>query len=89
MSGTAYGTIVLHCSPEAAIGGPLALVKDGDRIRLDVPTGRSICWWMKRSWSAAGRARTSGPPERGWSRLYAQSVVQASEGADLDFLAER
>lgn len=87
MSGTAYGTIVLHCSPEAAVGGPLALVKDGDRIRLDVPN-RSIDLLVDDEELERRRALLVLPPlpERGWSRLYAMSVVQASEGADLDFL---
>ncbi len=90
MSGTAYGTIVLHCSPEAALGGPLALVRDGDRIRLDVPN-RTIDLLVDEAELQSRRAALELPalPKRGWRRLYAQSVVQASEGADLDFLAER
>jgi dihydroxy-acid dehydratase len=87
MSGTAYGTIVLHCAPEAAIGGPLALVRDGDRIRLDVP-GRTVDLLVDDAELAVRRAALQLPPlpARGWSRLYASTVVQAPEGADLDFL---
>ena len=87
MSGTAYGTIVLHCAPEAAIGGPLALVRDGDRIRLDVP-GRTVDLLVDEDELEARRASLQLPPlpARGWSRLYASTVVQAPEGADLDFL---
>jgi dihydroxy-acid dehydratase len=87
MSGTAYGTIVLHVCPEAALGGPLALVRNGDRIRLDVPN-RTVDLLV--SEAELGRRRAElvlpEPPKRGWRRLYATSVVQASEGADLGFL---
>ena len=87
MSGTAYGTIVLHCAPEAAIGGPLALVMDGDRVRLDVPN-RTIDLLVDEEELERRRVslRLPGLPERGWRRLYASSVLQAHEGADLDFL---
>ena len=87
MSGTAYGTIVLHCSPEAAAGGPLALVRDGDRIKLDVP-GRRIDLLVDDAELERRRAEFRPPakPARGWGRLFAESVVQAHEGADLDFL---
>lgn len=88
MSGTAYGTTVLHCSPEAAIGGPLALVRDGDVISLDVPNGR-IDVLLDEAELARRREQLRLPPtpERGWARLYAQHVQQAHLGADLDFLA--
>ena len=88
MSGTAYGTVVLHCAPEAAVGGPLALVRDGDRIELDV-TARRIDLLVEPSELARRRAGFIPPPlpERGWRRLYAQHVLQADLGADLDFLA--
>ncbi|MCF7220369.1 IlvD/Edd family dehydratase [Marilutibacter chinensis] len=87
MSGTAYGTVVLHVSPEAAVGGPLALVRDGDFIELDVP-GRSLHLdvdpaelELRRSqWREAPR------PARGWARIYVDHVQQAHLGADLDIL---
>ncbi len=59
MSGTAFGTIVLHITPESAAGGPLGLVQTGDRIRLDVPKRRSSCWWTRRNCSAAPRLFTA------------------------------
>jgi dihydroxyacid dehydratase/phosphogluconate dehydratase len=58
MSGTAFGTVVLHVSPESAIGGPLALVRSGDRIRLSVSRANSTCWWTRRNWPGAA-ARTA------------------------------
>jgi len=88
MSGTAYGTIVLHVSPEAAVGGPLALVKSGDRIRLSVAR-RSIDLVVDEAElgrrRAAWRAPTT-PPGRGYAKLYMQSVLQAEHGCDFDFL---
>jgi len=88
MSGTAYGTIVLHVSPEAAVGGPLALVKTGDRIRLSVAQ-RSINLMVDEAElgrrRAAWRAPTA-PPTRGYAKLYMQSVLQAEHGCDFDFL---
>ncbi len=88
MSGTAYGTVVLHCAPEAAVGGPLALVRDGDEIALDIATRRiDLC--VEASELARRRASLVPRPlpARGWPRLYAEHVLQAPEGADLDFLA--
>lgn len=87
MSGTAYGTIVLHVSPEAALGGPLALVRNGDRIRLDVPN-RSVDLLVDEEELDRRRAqfRAPEPPKRGWRRLYATNVNQANEGADLEIL---
>jgi dihydroxy-acid dehydratase len=90
MSGTAYGTVVLHVSPEAAAGGPLALVRTGDPIVLDV-AGRRLDMDVP---AAELAARVPDPatvaafarPVRGWERLYVQTVGQASTGADLDFL---
>ncbi|MBI4515187.1 MAG: dihydroxy-acid dehydratase [Deltaproteobacteria bacterium] len=87
MSGTAYGTVVLHCSPEAATGGPLALVQDGDMIELDAGKRRlDLC--VEAAELARRRERLAPPPlpERGWRRLYAQHVLPAHLGADLDFL---
>ncbi|MFZ0036063.1 MAG: IlvD/Edd family dehydratase [Candidatus Acidiferrales bacterium] len=87
MSGTAYGTVVLHVSPEAAIGGPLALVCSGDFITLDV-SKRVINLDVEERTLAARRAQWTTPPlpDRGWLRLYAEHVLQADMGADLDFL---
>jgi len=87
MSGTAYGTVVLHTSPEAAAGGPLALVQNGDMIELDVPARRVH---LEVSDAELARRRASWtPPEapgRGWQKLYVDHVQQAHLGADLDFL---
>jgi dihydroxy-acid dehydratase len=87
MSGTAYGTVVLHVCPEAAAGGPLALVRSGDEITLDVPA-RSIRLGVDEATLEKRRAEWTPPPqpERGWLKLYTDHVLQASEGADLDFL---
>ncbi|MFJ9633921.1 IlvD/Edd family dehydratase [Streptomyces sp. NPDC101175] len=90
MSGTAYGTVVLHVAPEAAAGGPLALVRTGDVISLDVDARRldlevSAEELARRTPS---RATVDGyaAPRRGWERLYVDHVQQADTGADLDFL---
>ncbi|HEY6864855.1 MAG TPA: dihydroxy-acid dehydratase, partial [Burkholderiales bacterium] len=88
MSGTAYGTVVLHVSPEAAAGGTLALVKSGDMIELDVPA-RRLQLAVSDEELARRRAawRAPQPPmERGYTRLYVDHVLQADRGADLDFL---
>ena len=90
MSGTAYGTVVLHVAPEAAAGGPLALVQTGDEITLDVP-GRTLTLEVadedlqNRRPNAATLAGFANPV-RGWERLYIDHVQQADSGADLDFL---
>src|SRR3990170_2364952 len=88
MSGTAYGTIVLHVSPESAIGGPLALVRNGDRIRLSVKE-RGIELLVPegeiRKRKAAWRPPVA-PPARGYAKLYMDHVLQAEEGCDFDFL---
>jgi dihydroxy-acid dehydratase len=87
MSGTAYGTVVLHVSPEAAAGGPLALVRSGDRIRLSVHERR-----LDLEVSATELARRKSDwqppplPRRGYQRLYAEHVLQAEHGCDFDFL---
>src|SRR6266852_6204432 len=90
MSGTAFGTIVLHIAPEAAVGGPLALVRSGDRIRLDVPARRIDVLVenaeLSRRAEAARAARHPDGPDRGYARLFQQSVLQADEGCDFDFL---
>lgn len=87
MSGTAYGTVVLHCAPEAALGGPLALVRDGDEIELDV-AGRRIDLLVNEAELEQRRAAfvARPTPGRGWRRLYAERVEQAPLGVDLDFL---
>jgi dihydroxy-acid dehydratase len=88
MSGTAYGTVVLHVAPESAIGGPLALVRDGDWIELDVPN-RRLTLDVSEEELAARRAAWTPPArtyERGWGRLYVDQVMQADKGADLTFL---
>ncbi|MBV8647305.1 L-arabinonate dehydratase [Paludibacterium sp.] len=87
MSGTAYGTVVLHTSPEAAIGGPLALVQNGDLIELDV-AARKLHLHVSDAELARRREQWVAPtqPERGWYHLYVKHVQQAHLGADLDFL---
>jgi L-arabonate dehydrase len=88
MSGTAYGTVVLHVAPEAAAGGPLALVRTGDWITLDVPA-RSLTLEVPDDELAGRRAAWQPLPphaSRGWTRLYTEHVLQADTGADLDFL---
>jgi len=88
MSGTAFGTVVLHVAPEAAAGGPLALVRDGDTIRLDAPARRldllvddAELQRRRVDWKAPAR------PARGYAKLYAERVTQADQGCDFDFLA--
>ena len=88
MSGTAYGTVVLHMSPEAAAGGTLALVQNGDQIELDV-SKRRLQLLVSDSELQQRKARWKAPQpalERGYWRLYHDHVLQAHEGADLDFL---
>jgi dihydroxy-acid dehydratase len=90
MSGTAYGTVILHVAPEAAAGGPLALVRTGDIITVDL-AGRALTLEVS---AAELEARTQSPaseaayanPARGWERLYVDHVQQADTGADLDVL---
>jgi L-arabonate dehydrase len=88
MSGTAYGTVVLHVAPEAAAGGPLALVETGDIIELDVAK-RKLQLHVSEAILAERRAKWKAPPaplQRGYWKLYFDHVNQANEGADLDFL---
>jgi dihydroxyacid dehydratase/phosphogluconate dehydratase len=88
MSGTAYGTVVLHACPEAAIGGTLALVEDGDFIELDVP-GRRLHLDVSEDVLGKRRAAWKRPEpamEGGYQSLYVEHVQQACQGADLDFL---
>ena len=88
MSGTAYGTVVLHVAPEAAVGGPLALVRTGDWITLDVASRRLELDVDDAELERRRAAWTRPEPhaERGWVRLYTSTVLQADRGADLDFL---
>ena len=87
MSGTAYGTVVLHVSPEASAGGPLALVRSGDQIRLSVRE-RRLDLDVDAAELAQRRAQWQPPPlpRRGYQRLYAEHVSQAEDGCDFDFL---
>ena len=92
MSGTAFGAIVLHITPESADGGPLGLVQTGDRITLDVP-GRRLELLVDEDEMARRRANWTPPPahdgaERGYLKLYLDTVNQADEGVDFDFLAK-
>ncbi len=91
MSGTAYGTVVLHVAPEAAAGGPLALVRTGDQITLDVPA-RSLHLHVgdqELAQRREGWQPPTGQPTRGYTRLYLDHVLQADQGADFDFLVGR
>jgi dihydroxy-acid dehydratase len=90
MSGTGYGTVVLHVSPEAAGGGPIALVRTGDMIHLDVP-GRTLTLEVPDDELERRRAAWSPPPmpESGYAWLYTQHVLQADQGADFGFLRGR
>jgi dihydroxy-acid dehydratase len=88
MSGTAYGTIVLHVAPDAASGGPLGLVRDGDRIALSV-SGHTISLFVSDEELAlrqAARTVSEKPPRRGYDMLYRDHVLQADEGCDFDFM---
>ncbi len=93
MSGTAFGTIVLHVTPEAASGGPLALVRTGDRIRLDVPA-RRIELLIDAEELGRRHALFRAPPpppgaERGYAGLFHRTVLEADEGCDFDFLVPK
>jgi dehydratase ilvD1 len=90
MSGTAYGTVILHVAPESEAGGPLALVQSGDEIAFDGPNRRlellvdeAELARRRQAWEAA---RQPSKYDRGWSRLYIETVMQADKGVDLDFL---
>ena len=89
MSGTAYGTVVLHVAPEAMAGGPLGIVRDGDYIELDCANGRLHLDVADAEIQArlAERAETvKAPPRSGYQGLYIDHVMQADEGCDFDFL---
>jgi dihydroxy-acid dehydratase len=90
MSGTAFGTIVLHITPESADGGPLALVKSGDQFRLDV-AGRRIDLLvdeaeLKKRRAAQPKAATPDWARRGYAHLFNETILQADEGCDFDFM---
>jgi dihydroxy-acid dehydratase len=88
MSGTSYGACVLHVAPESYVGGPLALVRDGDRIELDVPARRLVLH-VADDELARRRAAWKAPPpryERGFGALYQRHITQADQGCDFDFL---
>ena len=89
MSGTAFGTIVLHVSPESAVGGPLALVRDGDEISLDVPNARIDLLVepseLERRRSELTARQSDAQPERGYMNIYKRHVMQAQDGCDFDF----
>jgi dihydroxy-acid dehydratase len=90
MSGTAFGTIVLHITPESAIGGPLGLVQSGDTIRLDTSARRIDLMIdeteFERRRSALAAIPASPLPSRGYARLFQQTVTQADQGCDFDFM---
>jgi len=90
MSGTGYGTVVLHVTPESADGGPLALVRTGDMISLDVPA-RTLTLEVSDEELARRRASFTPPPTpaSGYAWLYTQHVLQADQGADFGFLKGR
>jgi len=93
MSGTAFGTIVLHITPESAVGGPLALVKTGDKIRLDVAK-RSIDLLVDDAELAKRRAALKPPTtpewaERGYAHLFNETILQADDGCDFDFMRRK
>ena len=86
MSGTAFGTIVLHVTPEASAGGPLGLVQNGDRIRLSVSEQRIDLLVDEETLRARAAAAAPVIPARGYNRLYAEQVLQADGGCDFDML---
>jgi dihydroxy-acid dehydratase len=85
MSGTAYGTVVLHVTPDAASGGPLARARTDDRIRLSVRE-RRLDLLVDPAELARRDAPATAPPERGYARLYRREILQADHGCDFDFL---
>jgi dihydroxy-acid dehydratase len=86
MSGTANGAVVLHVAPEAAVGGPLGRVRDGDPIELDAPAGRLDVRVPDDELAARPASQPPAVPERGYARLFATHVLGPEQGADLDFL---
>jgi dihydroxy-acid dehydratase len=88
MSGTAAGTIVLHVTPESAVGGPLAYVQNGDRIRLSVARRELALLVSDDELARRAQARKVEPPtaERGYRKLFLEHVTQADQGVDFDFM---
>ena len=86
MSGTAFGTIVLHITPESAVGGPLGLVRDGDMIRLDVAARRIDLLVSDADLAARTPVAARPAPRRGYAKLFHDTVTQADQGCDFDFL---
>ena len=88
MSGTHYGTVVLHVAPEAAVQGPISLVRDGDLIALDVAAGKLDLLVDEAILAARRRAKPvhRKVAERGWRRIFSDHVLQADQGCDLDVL---
>jgi dihydroxy-acid dehydratase len=91
MSGTAFGTIVLHVTPDAASGGPLGLVQNGDRIRLSVKNHRLELMVDEAELKKRAAAAPAMPPapERGYAKLFAEQILGADEGCDFKFLLPR
>ncbi len=91
MSGTSFGTVVLHVAPESAVGGPLALVRDGDEIELDVPGARLTLKVSDDELARRKAAWKARPPHftRGYGKLFLDHVLQANEGCDFDYLKGR
>ena len=94
MSGTAFGTTVLHISPESAAGGPLSLVEDGDVIELNVPEQRiqllvEESELKERAFRAEKKDSKIQLPDRGYVRMYIENVTQAHEGCDFGFLVPK
>jgi dihydroxy-acid dehydratase len=89
MSGTSFGTVVLHVAPESAVGGPLSLVQTGDEIELDVPARSLKLNISKEQWEHRAKAFQAPTPhyQRGYGRLFLEHVTQADKGCDFDFLA--
>jgi dihydroxy-acid dehydratase len=88
MSGTSFGTVVLHVAPESAIGGPLSLVETGDEISLDVENRRLDLNISSQEWEHRRSRFTPAPPhyDRGYGKLFLEHVTQANHGCDFDFL---
>jgi dihydroxy-acid dehydratase len=91
MSGTAFGTIVLHITPDAASGGPLGLVRNGDRIRLSVKERRIALMVDDAELKKRAAAMPPPPemPQRGYAKLFAEQILGADEGCDFKFLMPR